>query len=108
MSSTNTLCLRSALLFASDSGVMCSATHAGLRVRRSYVDVRDAAGRRSLTGPGKPYWKMPLGSTGGLRAAAGEEIAGTDGDGRGGPVTVVVVVVEIGVGEEPFLEEEEE
>ena len=62
-SSTKTLCFRSALLFASDSGVMCSATQAGLRVRRSKEDVREFAGRRSATGPGKPYWKRPLGST---------------------------------------------
>lgn len=108
MSSTNTLCFRSALLFASDSGVMCSATHAGFRVRRSYVDVRDAAGRRSFTGPGKPYWKTPLGSTGGARAAAtGLGMAGTDeiGVGRGGPVTVVVVVDTVVGGRESFFAE---
>lgn len=102
MSSTKTLCLRSALLLASDSGVMCSATHAGFRVLRSYDDVREAAGRRSLTGPGKPYWKRPFGSTIALRAAAaaaGEGMAGTEGTGAGrpGPVTVVVVVVMDGV-----------
>lgn len=78
---------------------MCSATHAGFLVRRSKEEVRDAAGRRSATGPGKPYWKRPLGSTGGgcfRAAAAGEGTAGTEdgGAGRGGPVTVVVVVVE--------------
>ena len=63
MSSTKTLCFLSALLSASDSGVICSATHAGFRVRRSKDDVSEAAGRRSATGPGNPYWKRPLGST---------------------------------------------
>lgn len=54
-----------------------------------------------MTGPGKPYWKSPFGSTTGLRAAAaGIGTAGTDGigAGRGGPVTVVVVVVDTAVG----------
>lgn len=69
-------------------------------MRRSKDDVREAAGRRSLTGPGNPYWNRPLGSTNCLRVPAGEEIAGTEdkGVGRGGPVTVVVVVVETAVG----------
>lgn len=60
------------------------------------MDVREAAGRRSFTGPGKPYWKIPFGSTGGVRAAARTGTAGTDVVGRGGPVTVVVVVVMVG------------
>jgi hypothetical protein len=69
------------------------------------VDVREAAGRRSFTGPGKPYWKTPLGSTiARLAAAAGEGIAGTDVAGRGGPVTVVVVVVVVG-GRDSFFPE---
>lgn len=60
--------------------------------------MRDAAGRRSATGPGKPYWKRPLGSTG---ATAVERMNGSGraGIGAGGPVVVgkveiVVVVVE--------------
>jgi hypothetical protein len=95
MSSTKTLCLRSALLLASDCGVMCSATQCGLRVRRSKEDVREAALRRSATGPGKPYWKTPLGSTGraGVAATCGMPGTGGIGAGRGGPVVVVVVVV---------------
>lgn len=69
------------------------------------MDVREAAGRRSFTGPGKPYWKMPLGSTRALRAAAlGEGMAGTEETGRGGPVTVVVVVVTVGRGDSFFVE----
>ena len=74
---------------------MCSATQCGFRVRRSKEDVREAAGRRSATGPGKPYWKIPLGSTGLWAAMAGCVILGTGGRGvgLGGPVVVVVVVV---------------
>ena len=64
-------------------------------MRRSKEDVSEAAGRRSATGPGKPYWKMPLGSTGLWAATAGYGIpeTGGRGAGRGGPVVVVVVVV---------------
>src|SRR5689334_20545927 len=104
MSSTNTLCFRSALLSANDWGVMCSATHAGFRVRRSKEEVSEGAGRRSFTGPGKPYWKRPLGSTTGV-LVAGEGIAGTEwiGAGRAGPVTVVVVVVTTGDGRLSFF-----
>ena len=63
---------------------MCSATHDGLRVRRSKEDVRDAAGRRSATGPGKPYCKRPFGSTGGEIALG--VYTGVAGTGAGGVV----------------------
>jgi hypothetical protein len=49
---------------------MCSATQLGLRVVRLYEEVREEALRRSDTGPGKPYWKSPEGSTGARAAAA--------------------------------------
>ena len=67
----------------------------------------EAAGLRSATGPGKPYWKRPFGSTSGCLAAnAGE---GTPGVGAGGavrdgaPVVVVVVVVITGGGVSFFV-----
>jgi hypothetical protein len=41
--------------------------------------VRLAAGRRSDTGPGKPYWKMPLGST---RETPGWVVVGRRGIGE--------------------------
>lgn len=76
---------------------MCSATQCGLRVRLSKEDVNDGAGRRSLIGPGKPYWKTPEGSTGEMRAGIGLGIGA--GIGAGGPVVVeVTVVVEVVVG----------
>ena len=64
-SSTKYECFRSALLADRDAGVMCSATHCGFRVRRSKAEVVERVGWRSDTGPGKPYWNRPLGSTGG-------------------------------------------
>ncbi len=63
---------------------MCSATQAGFLVRRSKDEVVESVGRRSLTGPGKPYWKTPVGLTGGrrsLRSGVGRG-AGTGGGGR--------------------------
>lgn len=76
---------------------MCSATQAGFLVRRSYEDVKDAAGLRSATGPGKPYWKRPEGSTGaGMLAEKAGEDSGTGGAGvvEEGVVTVVVIATE--------------
>jgi hypothetical protein len=46
--------------------VMCSATQEGLRRRRSKEDINAFRAARSATGPGKPYWKRPAGSTGGI------------------------------------------
>ena len=69
---------------------MCSATHKGFRVRRSKADVVESVGRRSEIGPGKPYWKSPLGFTGGtssLRDRGGDA-------GTGGREDVVVEGVE--------------
>jgi hypothetical protein len=85
---------------------MCSATQKGLRVRRSNEEVKEGIGRRSAMGPGKPYWKRPLGST---RAGclsvlyeSGRLGRGTGaGIGAAGVRTVVVVVdvtVLVGVG----------
>ena len=70
---------------------MCSATQDGLRVRRSKEDVRALTGRKSATGPGKPYWKRPFGSTGGVMAVMGLDM-GTGVEG------VVVLVVILGTG----------
>jgi len=79
---------------------MCSATQCGLRFARSKAEVREAVERRSLTGPGKPYWKTPEGSTGGMKGTV--RSSRRTGSGRGGAgvvrvapgeVTVVVVVV---------------
>ena len=59
----------------------------------------------SATGPGKPYWKRPVGSTGpataGFMKGSGRE--GTDAGGvrrDGGPAMVVVVDVMVVVGED--------
>ena len=64
---------------------MCSATHKGFRVRRSNADVVEGVGRKSDTGPGKPYWKRPEGSTGLRRVGDGGEGIGV---GYGGVVDV--------------------
>ena len=77
-SSTKKECLRSALFAFKDVGVICSATHCGLRVRRSKADVVERVGWRSEIGPGKPYWKRPLGSTGGMMSLKRAGYAGTD------------------------------
>jgi hypothetical protein len=45
---------------------MCSATQEGLRSRRSKEETRAFRVARSAIGPGKPYWKSPAGSTGGI------------------------------------------
>lgn len=81
-SSTKTECLRSALLAEREAGVMCSATHIGLRVRRSKEEVVERVEWRSLMGPGKPYWKRPLGFTGGTRFLRGYGWAGMGADGE--------------------------
>lgn len=72
---------------------MCSATHAGFRVRRSYADVREEAGLRSATGPGKPYWKSPDGSTGLVEPCIGIGAGAGADTGTGGRVEVEIVVV---------------
>ena len=74
-----------------------------MRVRRSKEDVRELADRRSATGPGKPYWKRPFGSTGGVMAVMGLDMGtGTGGSGGGevvdGAETVVVLVAMPGIG----------
>lgn len=101
VSSTKELFLRSAAGWESEYGVMCSATQDGLRVRRSKEDVRAFAGRRSATGPGKPYWKRPFGSTGGATAVTGLDMGtGTAGSGEvvDGVETVVLLVAMVGTG----------
>ena len=50
---------------------------------------------RSLTGPGKPYWKTPLGLTGGMISL--RECGREPGRGAGGPVEVGMGVV-VGMG----------
>ena len=76
---------------------MCSATQEGLRVRRSKAPVRGRLSRASETGPGKPYCRIPLGSTGPTgRVVAGSDGAcvgiGTDtGEGGGGLVAGAVM-----------------
>ena len=77
---------------------MCSATQCGFRLARSKEDVRDGAARRSATGPGKPYWNTPEGSTGGTAGTFGSSLRiGTGGGGvvRVGSFEMVVVVVVI-------------
>jgi len=49
---------------------MCSATQEGLRRRRSKEEMSAGRVARSATGPGKPYWKSPAGSTGGIMSFA--------------------------------------
>lgn len=70
-------------------------------MRRSYDEVNEAAGRRSATGPGKPYWYRPLGSTG-VKGTGAFEIGAVTGTGGAGIVedeveTVVVLVAIDGV-----------
>lgn len=67
-SSKKELPFRSPSFIERDSGVMCSATQDGLRVRRSKALVRERVSIWSATGPGKPYWKSPAGSTGAVAA----------------------------------------
>jgi len=67
---------------------MCSATQVGLRRRRSKEETREARVARSATGPGKPYWKSPAGSTGGARTVVVDKTAGTG-------IAALVVEVEV-------------
>lgn len=71
---------------------MCSATQKGFLVRRSKEEMRELRVARSATGPGKPYWKSPAGSTGAERAA------GVRAPGKGTGAGRVAVEVEVGVG----------
>ena len=93
MSSTNTECFRSPALVEREDGVICSATHAGFRVRRSKADVVDGVGCRSETGPGNPYWKSPAGFTGAWVSLVGKGLWAGVEDGCG----VVVGIIAIGV-----------
>lgn len=75
--------------------MMCSATQLGFRRRRSKEETSESRVARSATGPGKPYWNRPAGSTGercfdciGIGTAAGT---------GGGSVVEVVEVAEIDV-----------
>ena len=74
---------------------MCSATQCGFLLARSKEDVREAAARRSATGPGKPYWKTPAGSTGGTAGTLGSSLR--MGTGGGGVVLDGSIVVDMGV-----------
>lgn len=74
---------------------MCSATQVGFRSRRSKEDIREGRVARSDIGPGKPYWKRPVGSTGGGRPSF---IVGIVGIGpKTGAGTEVVDVAETAV-----------
>ena len=79
---------------------MCSATQKGFLVRRSKEEIRELRVARSATGPGKPYWKRPAGSTGAVRARAPGKGTGagsvTEGEGgvdSTGGVGLVFLVV---------------
>ena len=74
---------------------MCSATQAGLRVRRSNAEVVERVGRRSEIGPGKPYWKRPEGFTGWIKSFLDKGM-GTGAAGDLGVVDVGTVVVGVG------------
>lgn len=66
--------------------MICSATQCGFLVILLYDEVSDGAWRMSETGPGKPYWKTPAGSTGGMKGGLGSSrVIGTGG---AGPVLV--------------------
>lgn len=100
-------CLLSPPVMSRLAGVMCSATQCGFLVVRLKDEVSEHAFRISETGPGKPYWKTPAGSTGGWRGTALRG-SGT-GAGGGGVVRValgfetVVVVVAMVVAGDSFL-----
>jgi hypothetical protein len=57
--------------------VICSATQIGFRIRRSKAPVRGKVERGSLTGPGNPYCRIPVGSTG----VAVDALTASDGVG---------------------------
>lgn len=69
--------------------MICSATQAGFRRRRSKEETSAWRVARSATGPGKPYWKRPTGSTGDMMSLAGM----TPGIGAGAEVFEAVEVV---------------
>lgn len=71
---------------------MCSATQEGLRRRRSKEETRAGRVARSETGPGNPYWKSPVGSTGGIIFLS--DVGRVEGTGAG---TEVVDVAETAV-----------
>lgn len=85
-------CFLSPFDIANDAGVICSATHDGFRRRRSKDETSACRVARSATGPGKPYWKRPDGSTGGIITVVA--IGMVCGDGIG---VEVVEVAEIEV-----------
>ena len=89
MSSMNTECFRSPAFTEREEGVICSATQAGFRVRRSKADVVDGVGCRSETGPGNPYWKSPAGLTA-VRISLVEKGCWSDVEG-GGEVAVGII-----------------
>jgi hypothetical protein len=73
--------------------VKCSATQCGFRVCRLYAERCAGVVNVSVTGPGKPYCRMPVGLTGaprieegieGIGAGAGRAGAVRDGEGNGG------------------------
>jgi hypothetical protein len=87
--------------------VKCSATQCGFRVTRLYADRCALVVKVSVTGPGKPYCKMPVGLTGASRTeGGGREIGagtGTAGDVRDGEGNDIVLGIELS-----DLEREEE
>lgn len=87
------------MLRDSEAGVMCSATHDGLRVRRSKAETVERVGRKSAMGPGKPYWNRPEGSTGGMIALGGRTPTGAGGKGDVGVGRSRLGTVEVDGGE---------
>lgn len=85
----------------------CSATQCGFRVCRLYAERCAGVDKVSLTGPGKPYWRMPVGLTGAPKIEVGVE---GDGGGTGAPGNVrdgEGNVIELGVGLSDFERDEE-
>jgi hypothetical protein len=77
---------------------MCSATQLGFRRRRSKEETSESRVARSATGPGKPYWKRPAGSTGWRRFFDCIGIGTAAGTGAGSVVSVVdVAEIEVDV-----------
>lgn len=77
----------------------CSATQCGFRVCRLYADRCAGVVNVSITGPGKPYCRMPVGLTGAPRIEEGAEVieAGTGKAGavRDGEGSAVVLGIEL-------------
>jgi hypothetical protein len=87
---------------------MCSATQCGLRVWRLKEERCEGVVERSERGPGKPYWRMPVGETGETVA----DVGAVPGTGDGGDVLAGLLVVGLGTVVEGFgcclgFEEEE-